>query len=453
MNKQGSRVKGQGSRVKAQSSTLDAQRLTLNAILHYSIFPFLVLLTVCCLLFSPSISNSEDIIEIRGIRHWSTAEYIRVVIDLSGPAEFSKNKLSNPERLFFDIKNAKLVKGLQANIAVGGKVLKGIRAGQFDAATARIVFDLETGDYDFKIFSLEDPARLVVDIFPKGSGDNKADVKTEAKSDNREQKTEDRRDTRKSFVFRRIVVDAGHGGHDPGAVGPGGLYEKDVALDIALKVRDMMKREYPSYEVILTRDKDIFIPLDERAAIANKSNADLFVSIHANASTNRQARGMETYLLNYTDDEEAMKVAARENAISLKKMKQVQNELNVILASLERESKRDESVKVAGYIQNSLKFSIQPQYPRVIDLGVKQALFYVLVGAKMPSALVEVSFISNPDEEKLLSEEAYRERLASSVVSGIHSYFSAAPPQKVINYNKHKGNGTPKAKRIKYTRK
>lgn len=403
-------------------------------------------------LVNPSISNSEDIIEIRGIRHWSTAEYIRVVIDFSGPAEFSKNKLSNPERLFFDIKNAKLVKGLQANIAVGGKVLKGIRAGQFDAATARIVFDLETADYDFKVFSLEDPSRLVVDIFTKGSGDNKADVKTEAKSESERQAVESK-PKEKFFAQRRIVVDAGHGGHDPGAVGPGGLYEKDVVLDIALKVRDMMIREYPSYEVILTRDKDVFIPLDERAAIANKSNADLFVSIHANASTNRHARGMETYLLNYTDDEEAMKVAARENAISLKKMKQVQNELNVILASLERESKRDESVKVAGYIQNSLKSSIQPQYPKVIDLGVKQALFYVLVGAKMPSALVEVSFISNPEEEKLLSDESYREKLAFSVVSGIHSYFSAAPPQKVINYNKHKGNGTPKAKRIKYSRR
>jgi len=331
-------------------------------------------------------------------------------------------------------------------------VLKGIRAGQFDAATARIVFDLETADYDFKVFSLEDPARLVVDIFPKGSGDNKADVKTEAKSEN-ERQTAENKPKENFFAQRRIVVDAGHGGHDPGAVGPRGLYEKDVVLDIALKVRDIMKREYPSYEVILTRDKDVFIPLDERAAIANKGNADLFVSIHANASTNRNARGMETYLLNYTDDEEAMKVAARENAISLKKMKQVQNELNVILASLERESKRDESVKVAGYIQNSLASSIQPQYPKVMDLGVKQALFYVLVGAKMPSALVEVSFISNPEEEKLLDDEAYREKLASSVVSGIHSYFSAAPPQKVINYNKHKGNGTPKAKRIKYTRR
>ncbi|HCZ12846.1 MAG TPA: N-acetylmuramoyl-L-alanine amidase [Nitrospiraceae bacterium] len=341
---------------------------------------------------------------------------------------------------------------MQANIAVGGKVLKGIRAGQFDAATARIVFDLETEDYDFKIFSLEDPARLVVDIYPKGSVDNKADVKTEAKTET-EKQTAESKPKEQFFAQRRIVVDAGHGGHDPGAVGPGGLYEKDVVLDIALKVRDAMKKEYPSYEVILTRDRDVFIPLDERAAIANKSNADLFVSIHANASTNRNARGMETYLLNYTDDEEAMKVAARENAISLKKMRQVQNELNIILASLERESKRDESVKLAGYIQNSLTSSIKPQYPKVIDLGVKQALFYVLVGAKMPSALVEVSFISNPEEEKLLDDEAYREKLASSVISGIHSYFSAAPPQKVINYNKHKGNGTPKAKRIKYTRR
>jgi N-acetylmuramoyl-L-alanine amidase len=400
----------------------------------------------------PSIVNSEDIIEVKGVKHWSTSEYTRAVIELSGSVEISHGKLSNPERLFFDLKNAKILKDVQKNVAVNDKLLKMIRVGQFNATTVRVVFDLEVSEYEFKTLNLEDPARLVIEIFQRGGGDKKTDSKTEAAI------------TPKtapgivpSIVQRRIVLDAGHGGHDPGAIGPNGLYEKDVVLDIALKARDMIKKEYPQYDVILTRDKDVFIPLEERAKIANNNNADLFVSIHANASPNKKARGMETYLLNWTDDEEAMKVAARENAISLKQMKQAKSELGFILASLERESKRDESVKVAGYIQNSLVSTIKPQYPKVNNLGVKQALFYVLVGAKMQSALVEVSFISNPEEEKLLNTDSYREKLAGSIASGIHSYFSAAAPQQTpekrfISYSKH-ASDKPKIKRAKYTRR
>lgn len=123
---------------------------------------------------------------------------------------------------------------------------------------------------------------------------------------------------RRLFLKKRIVIDAGHGGHDPGAVGPNKLYEKDVVLDIALKLRELLQKN-ANYEVFLTRDKDVFIPLEQRTAIANSKNADLFVSIHANASSNRSAKGIETYMLNWTNSEESMKVAARENAISLKR--------------------------------------------------------------------------------------------------------------------------------------
>lgn len=404
--------------------------------LHHSITPFplfFMLLTAYCLLIFPSISNSEDLIEVKGLRHWSTAEYIRVVIDLSGPAEFSKGKLSNPERLFFDIKNAKLIKGIQTNFAINSKSLKTVRVGQFTPNTVRIVFDLETPDYDFKVFSLEDPARLVIEISSKAGTEDKKDAKAEAKLEDREQKTEDR-NIRNNFVSRRVVIDPGHGGHDPGAVGPSGLFEKDVVLDIALKVRDIMKKEYPFYEVVLTRDKDIFIPLKDRAKIANNIGADLFLSIHANASPNRHARGIETYFLNWTDDEEALRVAARENAISLKKMKQVQSELEVILASLDRDRKRDDSIKLAGNIHTSIVSNMKPQFPKVNDLGIKSALFYVLVDAEMASALAEVSFMSNPEEEKLLTDDSYRQQVAYSLVQGINAYFDSAPPQHKVVY-------------------
>ncbi|MFO0753790.1 MAG: N-acetylmuramoyl-L-alanine amidase [Thermodesulfovibrionales bacterium] len=412
-----------------------------------------------CLLLPPASGRADDIVELKGLRHWSTAEYTRVVIDLSGPAEFTRGSLSNPERLFFDLKNAKVAKDTQKNLPVNGPLLKAVRMGQFTAHTVRIVFDLSSGDYDYKVFNLEDPARLVVDISPKGGADPKQEGKPETKEATKPEKKEPVKEekpganTEARTLRRRVVIDAGHGGHDPGAIGKGGLFEKNVVLDIALKVRDAMRREYPEYEVILTRDRDIFIPLDERASIANRNKADFFVSIHANASPNRKARGIETYLLNWTNDEEAMKVAARENAISLKKMKQVQGELGVILASLERESKREDSVKLAGTLHHSLVSSLRPSYPGVIDLGVKQALFYVLVGAEMPSALVEVAFISNPEEEKLLEEPSYRQKIAASIVSGIQGYFSSAPPpQRLVRAPEPSDGEGYAARTVGYTR-
>jgi N-acetylmuramoyl-L-alanine amidase len=188
----------------------------------------------------------------------------------------------------------------------------------------------------------------------------------------------------------------------------------------------------------LTRSKDVFLPLEERTAIANKENADLFVSIHANASTRRATKGIETYLLNWTDDEEAMKVAARENAISLKKMRAIHRQFDIVKVikdDLMRQNKRDESVKLAHYIQKSMVSNLNNHYANIIDLGVKQALFYVLFGARMPSVLVEVSFISNPKEERLLSQESYRMEIARSISEGIYTYFNAEPTlQKVVEY-------------------
>ncbi|MBF0328366.1 MAG: N-acetylmuramoyl-L-alanine amidase [Nitrospirae bacterium] len=384
---------------------------------------------------------------------------MRIAIDLSGPVEFSKATLSNPERLFFDLKNAKLQKGLQPNYQINDRLVKSIRLGQNTATTVRIVFDLESSEYEFKVLNLDDPPRLVIDILHKGSKiqpkPDKEKVKEREPAPEREKEKRVPDKTEARPAYKRIVLDPGHGGHDPGAVGPKGLYEKDVVLDVALKTREKMKMDHPEYEIILTREKDIFIPLRERAEIANKSSADLFISIHANASPNRQARGIETYLLNWTDDAEALRVAARENDISVKEMKKAQGELGVILTALERESKRDESVKVAGYVQNSLVANITSEYPEVSNHGVKQALFYVLVGAKMPSALVEVSFISNRDEEKLLTTGEYRERLANSIASGINSYFSTATPHTLVSYKTPYRNGydIKPAKETKLTKK
>jgi N-acetylmuramoyl-L-alanine amidase len=359
---------------------------------------------------------SSQKVKVKDIRYWSSPDYTRIAIELSEPVEFTKSRLSNPDRIFFDLKNASIAKETVTRLPVGDGILKSVRASQFSGETVRVVFDIEE-IADLKCFLIESPAKLVIDLYGKGGQTGKAKPLT---------------------VNRRIVIDAGHGGHDPGAVGRQKLYEKDVVLDVALKVRKLLMKD-PQNEVFLTRETDVFIPLEQRTAFANRKNADLFVSIHANASPNRMAKGIETYLLNWTDDEEANKVAARENKISLRKMKALNKQfdiLDVIKTDLMRENKRDESVKLANYIQKSLISNIEACNEHVQDLGVKQALFYVLFGANMPSVLAEISFISNPDEEKLLSKESYKTDIAKSIVDGINAYFkSVSPVQKVAKVN------------------
>lgn len=354
--------------------------------------------------------------EVTDIRFWSHPDYTRIVINLSDMTEFTKNRLLNPDRLYFDLKNSTIKNEVQKNLAIGNGMLKAVRASQFNENTVRVVLDLEK-IRDYKIFTFEEPIRIIVDVY----GHQTASLR------------------------KKIVLDPGHGGHDPGAVGPNKVYEKDVVLDIALKLKKILS-ENTNHEILLTRDSDVFIPLEKRTFIANSINADLFVSIHANASPKRNAKGIETYFLNWTDDEEAMKVAARENQISLKKMRKMQNErdvLGVILGDLERDIKRDESLELANYIQYAMVNGLKKNYDHVVDLKVKWALFYVLFGAKMPSVLVEVSFISNPLEEKLLSKDAYKNDLARTIALGINKYMSAAPKgQTIAGISKalHSGN-------------
>ena len=256
------------------------------------------------------------------------------------------------------------------------------RTRQFNDSTVRVVLDLEKVK-DCKIMNMEEPVRIMIDIYGNGTGAPVAPHQSEA-------------------LRKRIVIDPGHGGHDTGAIGPNGLYEKDVVLDIALKLKKVLS-ENPDYQVFLTRDTDVFIPLEQRTAIANSKHADLFVSIHANASPRREARGIETYFLNWTNDEETMKVAARENQISLKKMRSLKKDrdvLDVMLSDLARDNKRDESMALANYIQKTLVTGVRSDNPRLVNHGVKWALFYVLFGAQMPSVLVETSFISEIPSRK-----------------------------------------------------
>ncbi len=369
---------------------------------------FLCIAAITLLLSYPV--DAAEKIEVSDIRYWSYPEYTRVVISLSDHADYAENRLARPDRLYVDLKDSMLKNNeLQKTISVGNGMLRAVRAGQFSENTVRIVLDLDKMN-NYKVFTLEDPDRLVIDIYGK---------------------------KQLTLLKKRIVLDPGHGGHDPGAVGPKNLYEKDVVLDIALKLKNILAQD-KNLEVFLTLETDVFIPLEQRTAIANSKSADLFISIHANASPRRDAKGVETYLLNWTNDEEAMKVAARENAISLKKMKKM-NEgrdiLDIMLSDLKRDNKRDESLKLANLVQQDMVSGLNKNYGHIVDLGVKQALFYVLFGAQMPSVLVEVSFISNPLEEKLLAKDSYRVELAQSIASGVNKYMSALPEGQIVAKN------------------
>jgi N-acetylmuramoyl-L-alanine amidase len=220
-----------------------------------------------------------------------------------------------------------------------------------------------------------------------------------------------------------IVIDAGHGGHDPGAIGPRGLMEKELVLDVARRLERMVSAELGA-QVIMTRATDVFIPLEERTGIANSRGADLFLSIHANSSRSRSARGIETYFLNFAANPHAEEVAARENAISTATLKDLQSLVKAITLN----GKIDESRDFAASVQESLVDGLQGRYKGAVNRGVHTAPFYVLIGANMPSILAEIAFVSHPEEERLLKSPEYREAIARGLFSGVRAYLSDLNP-------------------------
>ncbi len=226
----------------------------------------------------------------------------------------------------------------------------------------------------------------------------------------------------------RIVIDAGHGGHDAGTIGPNGLQEKDLVLDVALRLGKLLESRLGA-EVIYTRSDDTFIPLETRTAIANQQQADLFISIHANSSRDPSARGIETYYLNFTSSTDALEVAARENAVSEKSI----HELQDLVKKITLRDKIDESREFAADVQKSLYTGVSAKAPAIRNRGVKKAPFIVLIGANMPSILAEISFISNPADEKKLFTPDYRQSIATFLYKGIERYVEGLSGLKVAS--------------------
>ncbi|HEY2645796.1 MAG TPA: N-acetylmuramoyl-L-alanine amidase, partial [Candidatus Acidoferrales bacterium] len=219
----------------------------------------------------------------------------------------------------------------------------------------------------------------------------------------------------------RIVIDAGHGGHDTGTIGPSGLMEKDLCLDVALRLGKIIQQKLPSAEVVFTRSDDTFIPLERRTEIANEAKADLFISVHANSSQDQKARGIETYYLNFTGSSDAMEVASRENAFSANGVHDLQD----IVAKIARNEKIEESRDLATLIQDSLSKRMDNINRGERNRGVRKAPFVVLIGADMPSVLAEISFISNPSDEQWLKKPENRQKVADGLYRGIENYLQS----------------------------
>jgi N-acetylmuramoyl-L-alanine amidase len=296
----------------------------------------------------------------------------------------------------------------------------------------RVVVDIKSFD-TYKVFSLRDPFRIVIDVWGYNGSASIAPERDEEASPTppgaaveRSKKVPRGALARQlALGVRRIVVDPGHGGKDFGAPGfiPG-VHEKDVVLDIAKRVARKIREEM-NLEAILTRSDDRYLTLEERTAFANTRGADLFVSIHTNASRDPRAYGTETYFLNLATDDESIRVAAMENATSTKNI----SDLHSILNDLLKNAKINESSRLAEMVQSSLVRNLNRRgYDRVKDKGVKQAPFYVLLGARMPSILVETAFISNREECRLLTTASYQEHLADSVVQGLRNYIREINP-------------------------
>lgn len=352
--------------------------------------------------------------EVRPIRYWSNNNYTRVVVETSSRVEFKKYVLAqhgkHPRRLYVDLINCRISPNVQNNTPIQDGLLRQVRNAQFTPNIVRVVLDTQSNITDHNIFSLEDPFRVVIDVM--GSKKDTASIDSDdSPSPSLAQQL--------GLGIKRIILDPGHGGKDPGTIGAGGLKEKNIVLRVAKKLAPIIRKKI-GCEVILTRDRDVFVPLEERTAIANSREGDLFISIHVNAAPSRNTKGIETYVLDLATNKDAMRVAALENATSTRQLSDLQS----ILMDLIQNSKINESVKLAEYVQDSMVTGLNRQYSGVNNLGVKKAPFIVLIGARMPAILTEIAFLSNPDEAERLQNDKYLNSIADQISGGVSRYIT-----------------------------
>ncbi|HEY8946287.1 MAG TPA: N-acetylmuramoyl-L-alanine amidase, partial [Polyangiaceae bacterium] len=336
----------------------------------------------------------EGLATISRIERYGADDAARIVVFVTRPARFEVGRLTGDDgtsRLFVDIPGA--TSSIQRSYDVGGLVQR-VRLGNDDRG-ARVVLDLRA-PAESRIFYLPEPFRLVIDVSAPGVAPRIAGTKR---------------------VVRRVVLDPGHGGHDPGATGRTGLREKDVALDIAHRAAPVIAREL-GITTLLTRDGDYYVPLDERTARANAFFADLFISIHCNASQDGGAQGVMTFVLDRSREAIADRFAARENAASAEAGAELANALARVADPVHTGA----SLRFAELLQRAATASLAKSYPDIPDGGVKRAGFYVLAGARMPAVLFETSFISSSSGESRLNTADFRQKMADAIVNAVRAY-------------------------------
>ena len=443
-------------------------------------------------------STSRESTTVENVRYWEEERSVRVVVDIAGNVTFKEGEVKSPDRYFIDIAPARLNSMLSSKEwFVESNVIQKIRVAQFDGSTVRIVLD-GTSMKDVTTSYLKNPSRIIMDVAGPGSAapaprtisstqpaavpeppkpspaytpvpvpvsfpaavpvtaSQSVSAAPQVVADSAESKAASQPETKaasarpeparavtaakptslgdRSLIrslglkLSRVVIDAGHGGHDFGSIGPTGFSEKELVLDLAKRLKTLIEVEMGT-EVVMTRDDDVFVPLENRTQIANEEKADLFLSIHANSSPTKGVRGVETFFLNLnTQSRDALATATRENAATEKGIHELQDLLQKIVLN----DKADESRELAGHIQTAMSRRTNAGTNR----GVKQAPFVVLIGATMPSVLAEVTFISNPEEEKRLKTADYRQKIAESLFQGIKSYaetLSSTKAAKVAN--------------------
>ena len=373
--------------------------------------------------------------QVTGIRHWSSADSSTVVLDLEDQVQYEAHRLAGPDRIYFDLHDTQLASELSGkSVEVGDSLLSRVRMAQPVAGMTRVVLETKANT-NFSVSLEPNPYRLVVEVRKIGSAP-KAAVNLFPNSSAEKNKlaivvpppTKEDLQLRARAPKMRIVVDAGHGGWDLGTVGRRGLLEKDVVLEIAQRLGKLLETRLGS-DVILTRSDDTYIPLDERAEIANQSQADLFVSVHANYSDLPSARGVETYYTNTFTTPGAKDLDTRANAAA-------KPASGASLTPSDLHERIEQSRRLASSVQRSLYGTLSVQNPGLRDRGIKEAGFVVLTESAMPGILAEVSFVSSPTDEQKLRSDGYREQIAEALYKGIARYAANSHGLKMASASK-----------------
>ncbi len=362
------------------------------------------------------------------VRHWEYPDYTRFVLDMDREVSFREGESGN-STLVLTLDRSRLSPKAEKELSsLDTGLLKRFTVEQVEPATIRITIPRKDLAQSPRIIPLSNPDRLVIDLFSKAPT---ARTPSPDSAEDRSLKSSSSGSAYAQAILyeiKTIVIDPGHGGKDPGAIGRTGLTEKDIVLDIGLRLRTLL-RERMGKTVLMTRDDDTFISLDDRTLIANSKNADILISIHVNSHPMRSTRGVEVYHLGQSSDRRAMAVAARENNVSLQSLDALDKSVRQILFDLGREYNHNQSQELAHFTRQSFKTVLEDRYDyTLVDHGVKRAPFYVLLNSNMPSILAEVSFISNSAEEKLLGQTRYRQAIAESLFHGIRNYLTGLRP-------------------------